>query len=176
MPEQDLDHPNINVLLEQVGREAVAQGVRRHALGDLRHVGRGVAGARELTCRHRAGRVLAREQPALRPRNAIPVAQKLEQHGGEHRVAILAALALLDAQHHAFGVDIGYLQRDDLGDTQPCTVGDTQRRLVLDARCRLQKARDLLGAQDNRHLARFVHERQVLGEVGAIERHIEKEP
>ena len=39
-----------------------------------------------------------------RPRNAIPVAQKCEQHGGKHRVAILAAFALLNAQHHAFGV------------------------------------------------------------------------
>ena len=55
---------------------------------------------------------------ALRP-------QKFEQYGQEHRVAILATLALLDAQHHALGVDIGYLQRDDFGDTQPCTVGDT---------------------------------------------------
>ena len=36
-------------MLEQVGREAMAQGVRRHTLGDLGHIGRGVAGARELT-------------------------------------------------------------------------------------------------------------------------------
>jgi hypothetical protein len=30
-------------------------------------------------------------------------------NGWMNRVAILAAFALLDAQHHAFGVDIGYL-------------------------------------------------------------------
>src|SRR6266487_3427029 len=30
VPKQDLDHPNINVLLKQVGCEAMAQGVRRH--------------------------------------------------------------------------------------------------------------------------------------------------
>ena len=29
VPEQNLDHPNIDVLFEQVGREAMAQGVRR---------------------------------------------------------------------------------------------------------------------------------------------------
>jgi hypothetical protein len=90
-------------------------------------------------------------------------------------MAILAALALLDAQHHAFGIDVGYRQRDDLGNAQPGAVGDTQRRLVLDARRRLQKARDLLGTQDDRHLARLVHVRQVLGEIGTIERHIEEE-
>ena len=61
MPEQDLDDANIDVLLEQVGREAVAQGVRRHALGDLGHVGGGMAGASELPRRHRVDRVLARE-------------------------------------------------------------------------------------------------------------------
>jgi hypothetical protein len=37
----------------------------------------------------------------------------------------LAAFALLDAQHHPFGIDIGYLERDDLGDAQPRTLGDT---------------------------------------------------
>src|SRR5271154_2508758 len=174
--EQDLDHPDIDVLFEQMRCKAVPQRMRGHTLGNLGHVGRGVAGAGELACRHRGDRVLAREQPALRPRNTIPVAQKFEQHRGKHRVAVLAAFALVDAQHHAFGIDIGYLQGDDLGNTKPGTVGDTQRRLVLDARCRLQKARNLLGAQDDRHLARLVHERQVPGKVGAVERHIEEEP
>src|SRR5262249_34789383 len=37
MTEQDLDHPNVNVLFEQVGREAMAQSVRRHPLGKLGH-------------------------------------------------------------------------------------------------------------------------------------------
>src|SRR6266849_8351378 len=33
MSKQDLDHPNINVVFEQVRREAMAQGVWRHPLG-----------------------------------------------------------------------------------------------------------------------------------------------
>jgi hypothetical protein len=37
--EQDLDHPDIDVLLEQVGRKAMAQSMRRHVLGDLGHLG-----------------------------------------------------------------------------------------------------------------------------------------
>src|SRR5260370_34840214 len=78
MPKQDLDDANIDVLLEQVGREAVAQGVRRHALADLGHVGCGMAGARGPARLHRADLVLAREQPTLRARNAIPIAQKLQ--------------------------------------------------------------------------------------------------
>src|SRR5215469_17007139 len=88
--EQDLDHPNINVLFKQMGRKAVPQGVRRHALLEVGHLGGGMAGARELTCRYRVGWVLARKQPSLRPRDTIPVAQKFKQRRGKHRVAILA--------------------------------------------------------------------------------------
>src|SRR5450432_3611023 len=45
MTEQHLDHPDIDVLLEQMGGEAVPQGVERHALADLGRVGGGMAGA-----------------------------------------------------------------------------------------------------------------------------------
>jgi len=82
----------------------------------------------------------------LRPRDAIPVAQKFKQRRGKHRIAILATLALFDPQHHAFGIDIADLQCGDLGDTQPRTIGDAERRLVFDAWCRLQKTRNLFGA------------------------------
>ena len=47
--------------------------------------------------------------------------------GGRHRVAILAALAPFDAQHHALRVDVRHLQRDHLGNAQICTVGKLTR-------------------------------------------------
>ena len=37
--EQDLDHADIDLLFEQVGREAVAQRVHRDALVDVRRLG-----------------------------------------------------------------------------------------------------------------------------------------
>ena len=64
MSEQDLDHANIDVLLQQMGGEAVPQRVRRHALGDLGRLRRRVAGAVELTRGDRVERIVAREQPA----------------------------------------------------------------------------------------------------------------
>lgn len=48
-------------------------------------------------------------------------------------MAILAALAPLDPQQHALGVDIRDLQRDHLGNTQARPIGDAQRRLVFEA-------------------------------------------
>src|SRR5215470_10748985 len=110
MSEKHLNHANIDILLKQVSRKAVPQSMGCHALLEVGHLGSGMAGARELTCRYRVGWVLARKQPSLRPRDAIPIAQKFKQRRGKHRIAILATLALLDAQHHAFGIDIGDLQ------------------------------------------------------------------
>src|SRR6202051_7756 len=55
VPQQDLDHPDIGVLLQKMGRKAVTKGVRGHRLADLGHLGRGIAGAPELARRHRVG-------------------------------------------------------------------------------------------------------------------------
>src|SRR3954447_1470491 len=49
VPEQDLDHADVDVLLQQVGCEAVAQRVRRDPLGDPGPVGGGMDRAVELT-------------------------------------------------------------------------------------------------------------------------------
>ena len=44
-------------------------------------------------------------------------------------MTIFAALALLDAEHHALAIDIRYLQRDDLRDAQARPIGDAERGL-----------------------------------------------
>src|SRR5450631_2596473 len=76
VPQQDLDHPNVDILLQQVGGKAVAERMRRHALADLGHMGRRMAGARELARRHRADRVLSGKQPTLRVGRLVPGAQQ----------------------------------------------------------------------------------------------------
>ena len=64
-------------------------------------------GAVELPRGQRIHRIQPGEQPpvwqdlALGVAHAPPCAQPREQHRREHRVAILAALALLDTQGHA---------------------------------------------------------------------------
>jgi hypothetical protein len=76
--------------------------------------------------------------------HAPPHEQALEHDWREHRIAILAALALLDAQRHALAVDIADLERDDLAVAQAGAVGDGQRRLVLEVPRRGDEARDLV--------------------------------
>jgi hypothetical protein len=109
--EQDLDHPDIDVLLEQVSGEAVPQGVERYALVDLGSIGGGMACAVELARRQWVQPVLFRKQPALLPRQLSPCPQQNKEMRGQHYIAILAAFALLDPDHHALAVDVGYLQR-----------------------------------------------------------------
>src|ERR1700736_2907006 len=81
--------------------------MRGDALGDLGHLGRRVAGAIELTRRHRVDRVKPGKQPDLWPRDAPPVAQKFQQLWREHRVTILAALARSEASDTGRASDAG---------------------------------------------------------------------
>src|SRR6266566_8106601 len=176
MPQQDLDHPDIGVLLQQMRRKAVTKRVRGHVLVDLGHVGRGIAGAPELARRHRVDRVHSRKQPPLRACHLVPGAQQLKQMRRKHHVAVLVALALFDPDHHALAVDVGYLQRDHLGHTQSGPIGHTQCHLVFEPRCRIEKTCDFFRAQDDRQFAWHVDKLGMVHDVGAPKRDLEKEP
>ena len=71
MPEQDLDDADVDAVLQQVGREAVAQRVRPDPLGDVRGLRRLDDDAMELPGADRLHRVLAREQPAVAVHHAL---------------------------------------------------------------------------------------------------------
>src|SRR4029077_3911123 len=137
MTQKCLDHPNIDILLEQMRGEAVPQRVGRHALLDPRSLGGGVDGTTELARRQWFDRVAAGKQPASRQQQAAPPPlpppdpQQLEQLWRQHGMAVLAALAALDAQQHALGIDIADLERDNLRGAQTGAVGGGERRLVL---------------------------------------------
>ena len=73
----------------------------------------------------------------------------------QHDVAVLAALAVLDPDHHPAAVDVADLQADRLGGAQPRRIGRRQRGAGLQARHRLEKAHHLVGAQHHRQLARL---------------------
>jgi hypothetical protein len=74
MPEQDLNHANVDVLLQQMRGEAVAQRVRSHPSGQRSQFGSHMADAIELARGHWVDAVAAREHPYRRARDAPPVA------------------------------------------------------------------------------------------------------
>src|SRR5271155_4043257 len=176
MSQQDLDHPDIGVLLQQMRRKAVTKGMRGHRLADLGHLGGGIAGAPELARRHRVDRVHSGKQPALGACRLVPGAQQLEQMRRQHHVAVFVALALFDPDHHALAVDVGYLQCHHLGHAQSGPIGHTQGRLVFEPGRRIEEARYFFGAKDDRQLAGLVDKLGVVHDVGAPERDPEKEP
>src|SRR6266436_4473650 len=94
---------------DKLTMRAVPQRVQRDPRVELGHLRRGVAGAVELPGRERLDRVAPRKQPALRPGLLPPGAQQRKKMLGEHDIAVLAALALLDPDHHAGAVDVGDL-------------------------------------------------------------------
>src|SRR6185369_18044900 len=100
--------------------------MHRHALVDSGGIGARADSPVELPGGQGVHRIEPWEQPALvvdlalGMRDTPPRAKTLQQQWREHRVAILAALALFDAQRHALAVDVADLERDDLACAKPC--------------------------------------------------------
>src|SRR6202022_1698822 len=91
-------------------------------------------------------------------------------------MAILADFALLHAEHHAGGINVADLQRDDLHGAQTGAVGNAERRLVLGPGCGLQEAQHLFGRKHAWQLARLVDEYDMWWRLRPVERHFEEEP
>ena len=124
---------------------------------------------------HRVIRIAAREQPMDGPRQPPVGAQDAEQLRRQHDVAVLAALALLDADHHPAAVDVGDLEAHHLRDTQSGGIGGGQRGASFQARHRLEEAHDLVGTEHHRQLARLARMRDPLRQVGLAQRDAIKE-
>ena len=82
---------------------------------------------------------------------------------------ILAALAHLNADQHALGIDVADPQHDDFTAAQTGAVGDAERGLVLETGTGrgLDQPGDLIWRKDPRQLPRIVRAGQLMGEVGA---------
>src|SRR5215216_4782241 len=77
VPEQHLDHANVDVLLQQMRGEAVPERVRGHVLGDPGLLRGRMEGPVELARGEGVDGVLAGEQPDRRAGDPPPVAQQL---------------------------------------------------------------------------------------------------
>jgi hypothetical protein len=80
------------------------------------------------------------EEPQLRSPQTPPVAQDLQQPGGEHDISVFLSLALDNADHHALTIDGGRLQTDGFRDSQAGRVTGGENRAVLRAGHRPENA------------------------------------
>ena len=106
VPEQDLDRAEVGTGLEQVGGEAVSQGMHMDVLAQSRSLQGTPAdhldGARADRPVGLAPREEVRLGPVLRPVRAGDG----QESRREHHVAVLVSLALADVEDHAGAVDV----------------------------------------------------------------------
>src|ERR1700678_3157924 len=116
MAEQHLDGAQVGAGFKKMRGEAMTQSVRMDApMLKTRTFSSDLAGSPEdlggdgITCRVPA---VAGEQPLLRlaPETSPVDARFLQQLRAEHDIAVLAALALSDMDHHPLAVDVTHLQ------------------------------------------------------------------
>ena len=180
--EQHLDDADVDILFEQVGGEAVTQRVRADAFADAGDLGGLLDCAMQLPRRDRIGAAAAGEQPAVRkhdpasPAFAPPQPQEYQELRREHRVAVLAALALLDTKEHARGIDVIDLEERDLGHAQTRAIGNAERGLVLQARCSFEQLRRFLHTEHIRQLAVIAGDHEGARQIPALQCHQKQEP
>src|SRR5450759_266128 len=125
----------------------MSQGVRGDGLGNFANPVGFVAlllhrGPTNVLARHITGK-----EPVFRPFHSPPGSQDLQQFRGEHHVAILHSLALLDSQDHALAIDGRGCKGDGLGDAQASSVAGGQDGTVLPVSHAGQKLNDFLGTE-----------------------------
>jgi hypothetical protein len=157
-------------------REAVPQRVHCHALRQPGGRTGGAAGGIQHLHVDRLALLPAGKEPVSRPGQSPIGPQNAEQLCRQHDVAVLPALAMLDPDHHPATIDIGDLEADRLGRSQPRCIGCRQRGPRLQARHRLEKPHHLVGVQHHRQLVRLSCIRDPFRDLAMPERHAIEKP
>lgn len=150
MPEQFLDLEQGNPILQQVGREGMAQGVNRDMFGDVGSPLRIAKGKGDGVWGYMSQGIRAKEKPAFRMVRSIrfPVlAQKVQGGVGKQGVPILGSLSSLDQYAHGARIDVLGFKSGRFTDAQTGAIDQSKQRLVFSVVAMLQKRRNLLSVQ-----------------------------
>jgi len=93
----------------------------------------------------------------------------------QHHITILAALALLNTDHHLGAVDIADLERHHFAGTQAAAIGEAQQQAALEARRGIEQAPHFLGTEHDRDLLRFGDVLDLVGDLRPSQRHPQQE-
>src|ERR1700688_829702 len=180
-----LDDANIGAALKQMGREAVAQRMQRHALLDPGRIGHLMEQAVELAGRHRLSGLAAGKQPAFlhgrcgivtRRARLPPLPQQTERLWRQHDVTVLTTLRLLDADDVLRSVDMLALQPDHLSRAQAAAIAETEQHADLEAAGDRQQPPRLVLAHHQRDLLWLTDVIDLGGKVQSPQRHAKQEP
>src|SRR5262245_6114425 len=87
---------------------------------------------------------------SLRSHPLVVLAKRREEGGTQGNLAIAAALALLDAQHHALTIDVTDSELACFGATQAGTIKRQEQRAVIEILRPRDETLDLVGTEDDR--------------------------
>ncbi len=176
MPEQVLDDPDVDPLLQEMGGGAVPKGMNGDALVQASDLGGTPTRPLQRARRDRPGRIRTRKEPVLRTR-ALPVGAQDRKHlFGEHHIAVSAPFATPDMDHHPGAIDALDGERHHLGDAQTRSVGRGQGGSGLKAGHCLEEADDLLRRKNGRQGVGPACQRDLLGAAAPAQRRAVEEP
>src|SRR6266446_2573709 len=152
MAQQHLDGAQICACVEQMRGKAVAQRVRMHAVREPGPPGSSFTGMVD----HLGSdgvitgtTMIAREQPyaGLSPQS-VPVSPEfVEQLWAEQHIAVFAAFAALDVNHHALTVDVTHFQAREFGTPESGGVQRHQQSAMEGRASRIDESRNFFLAE-----------------------------
>src|SRR5687768_445351 len=134
-------------------RVRMSQRMRRDALVDPGVARRQTHGVPDHLARDRRvgppAVARTREEIGLRPHPAVVLTQGGQERGTERDLAIAAALALIDPEHHPLAIDVAHLQMAYLTATQAGTIEREEQRAVIEVFRARDEPLHLIGAEDD---------------------------
>ena len=172
--EQELNRAQVGARFQQMRRVGVPQRVRRDAFVDA-GLPRGEAhGLPDHLRGDRAHRHASRGASRERDRSAAASTGSTARSaarsvGTEGNLAIAAALALLDAEHHALAIDVADFELARFAAAQAGAVERQQQRAVIEILRARDQALDLVGTEHDRQAEPLLRIRQVLAHVAPLQ-------
>jgi len=117
-----------------------------------------------------------RKEIGLRLHPSVVLTERGEERGTQGNLAIAAALALLDAEHHALTIDVTDFELARFGATQAGAIERQEQRAVIEILRTRDETLDLVGTEDDRQAEPLLRVRQVLAHVAPLQHIAAEEP
>jgi len=180
MTQQELNGAQVRARFQEVCRVRVPECVRRDPFVDA---GLSSGEAHRLPDHLRRDRRIGtpavtrpRKEIGLRSHPPVVLPERGEERGTQGNLAIAAALALLDAQHHALTIDVTDSELAGFGATQAGAIERQEQRAVIEILRTRDETLDLVGAEDDRQAEPLLRVRQILAHVAPLQHIPAEEP
>jgi hypothetical protein len=178
--EQELNRAPVGARFQQMRGVGVPERVRRDTFVDA---GLSRGEAHGLPDHLRGDRGIgtptvarSRKEIGLRSHPSVVLPERGEERRTQGNLAIAAALALLDAEHHALTVDVTDSELARFGATQASAIERQEQRAVIEILRARDEALDLVGTEHDRQAEPLLRVRQVVAHIAPLQHIAAEEP